>query len=85
MTLATSADILLRLKPTSSIAKPACMNRTKQAATITHTVSAATPAAGRGGVIRECRTGAKAASSAIPEARPSSSDETSVWTTNVPP
>ncbi len=35
----------MRLKPTSSIAKPACMNMTKQAAVMTQTVSAATPAA----------------------------------------
>ncbi len=35
----------MRLKPTSSIAKPACMNITRQPVTITQTVSAATPAA----------------------------------------
>ncbi len=46
MTFATTVPtFFMRLKPTSSIAKPACMNITKQAATITHTVSAATPAA----------------------------------------
>src|SRR5450759_1501697 len=45
-TLATTVPtFFIRLKPTSSIAKPACMNMTKQAATITQTVSAATPAA----------------------------------------
>src|SRR5438093_634812 len=46
MTLATTVPtFFIRLKPTSSIAKPACMNITKQAAAITHTVSAPTPAA----------------------------------------
>src|SRR6267142_6938665 len=73
MTLATTVPtFFIRLKPTSSIAKPACMNRTKQAATITHTVSAATPAAEVAVVSSaNAATGAKAASSAIPEARPS--------------
>src|SRR5919108_3733637 len=46
MTLATTVPtFFIRLNPTSSMAKPACMNITKQAATITQTVSAATPAA----------------------------------------
>src|SRR5256885_2984863 len=46
MTFATTVPtFFMRLKPTSSIAKPACMNMTKHAATITQTVSAATPAA----------------------------------------
>ena len=45
-TLATTVPtFFMRLKPTSSIAKPACMNITRQAATITQTVSAAMPAA----------------------------------------
>src|SRR4029077_7084526 len=45
-TLATTVPtFFIRLKPTSSIAKPACMNITRQAAAITQTVSAATPAA----------------------------------------
>src|SRR5207247_10982303 len=35
----------MRRQPTPSIAKPACMNITRQAATITQTVSAAMPAA----------------------------------------
>src|SRR5579864_8408325 len=41
----TVPTFFMRLNPTSSIAKPACMNITKHAATITQTVSAATPAA----------------------------------------
>src|SRR5450759_2337146 len=46
MTLATTVPtFFMRVKPTSSMAKPACMNRTSSAATTTHTVSAATPAA----------------------------------------
>ena len=45
-TLATTVPtFFMRLNPTSSIANPACMNMTRQAATITQTVSAATPAA----------------------------------------
>src|SRR5258708_15053796 len=45
-TLATTVPtFFMRLKPTSSIAKPACMNITRQPVTITQTVSAATPAA----------------------------------------
>src|SRR5258706_1756051 len=45
-TLATTVPTLfMRLKPASSIAKPACMNITRQPVTITQTVSAATPAA----------------------------------------
>src|SRR5947209_18216415 len=45
-TLATTVPtFFMRLKPTSSIANPACMNITKQPVTITQTVSAATPAA----------------------------------------
>src|SRR5665213_1039087 len=45
-TLATTVPtFFMRLNPTSSMAKPACMNITKQAATIAQTVSAATPAA----------------------------------------
>src|SRR5436305_7791022 len=46
MTLATTVPtFFIRLNPTSSIAKPACMNITRQAVTTTQTVSAATPAA----------------------------------------
>ncbi len=46
MTLATMVPtFFMRLKPTSSMAKPACMNITSTAATITQTVSAPTPAA----------------------------------------
>src|SRR5437016_11511932 len=41
----TVPTFFMRLNPTSSIANPACMNMTRQAATITQTVSAATPAA----------------------------------------
>ena len=45
-TLATTVPtFFMRLKPTSSIAKPACMNITRHAATMTQTVSAATLAA----------------------------------------
>src|SRR6266849_8503825 len=45
-TLATTVPtFFMRLKPTSSIAKPACMNITRQPVTMTQTVSAATPAA----------------------------------------
>src|SRR3984893_221908 len=45
-TLATTVPtFFIRLNPTSSMAKPACMNSTKQAAPITQTVSAAPPAA----------------------------------------
>src|SRR6266851_506810 len=45
-TLATTVPtFFIRLKPTSSIANPACMNITRQPVTITQTVSAATPAA----------------------------------------
>src|SRR5215831_5064070 len=57
MTLATMVPtFFIRLKPTSSMAKPACMNITKTAATITHTVSAPTPAA-RVAVWSSARTG----------------------------
>src|SRR5437899_6391021 len=46
MTFATTVPtFFIRLKPTSSIAKPACMNITNTAATTTQTVSAPTPAA----------------------------------------
>src|SRR6266545_539034 len=46
ITLATIVPtFFMRLKPTSSMAKPACMNITSTAATMTHTVSAPTPAA----------------------------------------
>jgi len=46
MTLATTVPtFFMRVKPTSSMAKPACMKSTSTAATTTHTVSAATPAA----------------------------------------
>src|ERR1017187_5848 len=46
MTLATTVPtFFMRVKPTSSMAKPACMNIARSAATITQTVSAATPAA----------------------------------------
>src|ERR1700716_3901180 len=46
ITLATTVPtFFMRLKPTSSMAKPACMNMTKTAATTTHTVSAPPPAA----------------------------------------
>ena len=41
----TVPTFFMRAKPTSSMAKPACMNSTKHAATTTHTVSAAIPAA----------------------------------------
>jgi hypothetical protein len=45
-TLATTVPtFFIREKPTSSMAKPACMKSTRTAATMTHTVSAATPAA----------------------------------------
>ncbi len=45
-TLATTVPtFFMRLNPTSSMAKPACMNITNTAATTTHTVSAPTPAA----------------------------------------
>src|SRR3982074_362678 len=72
MTLATTVPtFFIRLKPTSSIANPACMNMTKQAATITHTASAATPAAwvavGSGSAAKP-ETGMRADSSATPEA-----------------
>src|SRR6266516_730174 len=66
MTLATTVPtFFMRLKPTSSIAKPACMKRTKQPATITQTVSAATAAA-EVAVVSSARavTGARAASAA---------------------
>jgi hypothetical protein len=72
MTLATTVPtFFIRLKPTSSMAKPACMNMTKQAATITHTVSAAIPAA-EVAVVSSAKaaTGTRAASKAIPEAKP---------------
>src|ERR1700682_2114129 len=74
MTLATTVPtFFIRLKPTSSIANPACMNMTKQAATITQTVSAATPAAwvAVGSSAARAATGVRAESTAIPEARPS--------------
>src|SRR5947209_13315134 len=45
-TLATTVPtFFIRLKPTSSIANPACMNITRQPVTMTQAVSAATPAA----------------------------------------
>src|ERR1700674_2221568 len=72
ITLATTVPtFFMRLKPTSSIAKPACMNMTKQAATITQTVSAATPAA-EVAVVSSARTaiGTSAASAAIAAAMP---------------
>jgi len=72
MTFATTVPtFFMRLKPTSSIAKPACMNITKHAATMTQTVSAATPAA-EVAVVSSARTaiGANAASKAIAAAMP---------------
>jgi len=46
MTLATTVPtFFIRLKPTSSMAKPACMNITRRAATTTQMVSLAMPAA----------------------------------------
>src|ERR1035437_2368576 len=46
MILATTVPtFFMRVKPTSSMANPACMKSTSTAATITQTVSAATPAA----------------------------------------
>src|SRR5256714_4272618 len=72
MTFATTVPtFFMRLKPTSSIAKPACMNMTKQAATITQTVSAATPAA-EVAVVSSARAaiGTTAASRAIPADTP---------------
>src|SRR5438132_3034013 len=72
MTFATTVPtFFMRLKPTSSIAKPACMNITKQAATMTQTVSAATPAA-EVAVVSSARTaiGTNAASKAIAAAMP---------------
>src|SRR5487761_1413466 len=46
MILATTVPtFFMRVKPTSSMAKPACMNSTSSAATTTQMVSAATPAA----------------------------------------
>src|SRR6267378_4954425 len=74
MTLATTVPtFFIRLKPTSSMAKPACMNMTKQAATMTHTVSAATPAAwvAVGSSAARTENGMRAESIAIPEASPS--------------
>src|SRR6266550_6283423 len=74
MTFATTVPtFFIRLKPTSSIAKPACMNMTKQAATMTHTVSAATPAAwvAVGSSAARTENGTSAESIAIPEASPS--------------
>src|SRR5438874_952789 len=67
ITFATTVPtFFMRLKPTSSIAKPACMNMTKHAATMTQTVSAATPAA-EVAVVSSARTaiGTNAASRAI--------------------
>src|ERR687884_465 len=46
ITLATTVPtFFMRLNPTSSMAKPACMNMTRTAATTTQTVSAPTPTA----------------------------------------
>src|SRR5881397_4046039 len=66
-TLATTVPtFFMRLKPTSSMAKPACMNMTKQAATTTQTVSAATPAwPAVGSSAARAATGVRAASSAV--------------------
>src|SRR5438874_2947937 len=59
MTLATTVPtFFIRENPTSSIAKPACMNRTSTAATTTQTVSAPTPAA----MVAVLSSSAKAAS-----------------------
>src|SRR2546427_970970 len=72
MTFATTVPtFFMRLNPTSSIAKPACMNITKHAATMTQTVSAATPAA-EVAVVSSARTaiGTRAASNAIAAAMP---------------
>ena len=55
MTLATTVPtFFIRVKPTSSIAKPACMKSTKHAATMTQTVSAAIPAAAWRWRLRAC-------------------------------
>jgi len=69
-TLATTVPtFFMRLKPTSSMAKPACMNITRIAATTTHTVSAPTAAdwatvPGSGGVVSaKAAAGARAATS----------------------
>src|SRR3981081_2562220 len=73
-TLATTVPtFFIRLKPTSSMAKPACINMTKQAATRNHTVPHATPAAVGAGGSSAARTenGMRAESIAIPEASPS--------------
>src|SRR6202162_4220796 len=71
-TLATTVPtFFIRLKPTSSIAKPACMNMTKHAATMTQTVSAATPAAWVAVVSSaKAETGTRADTTAMPAARP---------------
>src|SRR6266850_410148 len=74
MTLATTVPtFFIRLKPTSSMAKPACMNMTKQAATITQTASAATPAAEVAVVssAAKAETGTRAANKATKEPMPS--------------
>src|SRR6266487_4496265 len=81
MTFATTVPtFFMRLKPTSSMAKPACMNITRQAATITHTVSAATPAAwpAVGSSAASTETGVSAKT--IPAATPirASNDDTSL-------
>src|SRR5438445_5268329 len=68
----TVPTFFMRLNPTSSIANPACMNMTRQAATITQTVSAATPAACVA-VVSSARTaiGMSPASTATPAEIPS--------------
>src|SRR3989440_12813712 len=75
ITLATIVPtFFMRLKPTSSIAKPACMNMTKTAATTTQTVSAPTPAACVAVLSASAASavrGNTANSAAMPEARAS--------------
>src|SRR6266480_1584358 len=71
-TLATTVPtFFIRLNPTSSIAKPACMNITKHAATMIQTVSAATPAAwvAVGSSAARATAGVRAASSPAETAR----------------
>src|SRR5579875_45877 len=73
-TLATTVPtFFMRLKPTSSMAKPACMNITSTAATTTHTVSAPTPAAMVAVRSVTARAGPGKASSGSAAARHSSS------------
>src|SRR5437867_5762747 len=67
-TLATTVPtFFIRLKPTSSMANPACLHVTIQAAPTTQTVSAATPAAwpAVGSSAARTATGVRAASSAV--------------------